>query len=207
MLTTSNHRPFTYPDGKVSIPSGSGRKGAVAYTDYAIGEFFRQASMRPWFRNTVFIISGDHTSSAAGHTDLPPDRYHIPALFYCPGRIAPAAIDTLCSQADIPPTLFDILGWSYRSGFFGRSVLRTKPENGRAWISTYQALGRLTPDSLVALEPLQKPAADAWTFSAEPGAPIEGDRADDLVAAAVADYQTAHDLFTSGRLKEEAVLR
>ena len=57
----------------------------------------------------VFIISGDHTSSAAGHTDLPPDRYHIPALFYCPGRIAPAAIDTLCSQADIPPTLFDIL--------------------------------------------------------------------------------------------------
>lgn len=207
VLTTSNHRPFTYPDGKVSIPSGSSRKGAVAYTDYAIGEFFRQASMRPWFRNTVFIISGDHTSSAAGHTDLPPDRYHIPALFYCPGRIAPAAIDTLCSQADIAPTLFDILGWSYRSGFFGRSVLRTKPENGRAWISTYQALGRLTPDSLVALEPLQKPAASAWTFSAEPGAPIEGDRADDLVAAAVADYQTAHDLFNSGRLKEEAVLR
>ena len=62
-------------------------------------------------------------------------------------------------------------------------------------------------NSLVALEPLQKPAASAWTFSAEPGAPIEGDRADDLVAAAVADYQTAHDLFNSGRLKEEAVLR
>ena len=206
VLTTSNHRPFTYPEGKVDIPSGTGRTGAVAYTDYAIGVFLREASTKPWFRNTVFIISGDHTSSAAGHTDLPPERYHIPALIYCPDRIAPADIDTLCSQADIAPTLFDILGWSYRSGFFGRSVLRMKPEDGRAWISTYQALGRLTPDSLVTLEPLQKPAATTWSFSSGTGAPLQGDRADALVAEAVADYQTAHDLFSSGRLKEEAVL-
>ena len=206
VLTTSNHRPFTYPEGKVDIPSGTGRTGAVAYTDYAIGVFLREAATKPWFRNTVFIISGDHTSSAAGHTDLPPERYHIPALIYCPDRIAPADIDTLCSQADIAPTLFDILGWSYRSGFFGRSVLRMKPEDGRAWISTYQALGRLTPDSLVTLEPLQKPAATTWSFSSGTGAPLQGDRADALVAEAVADYQTAHDLFSSGRLKEEAVL-
>ena len=81
-----------------------------------------------------------------------------------------------------------------------------KPEDGRAWISTYQALGRLTPDSLVTLEPLQKPAATTWSFSSGTGAPLQGDRADALVAEAVADYQTAHDLFSSGRLKEEAVL-
>lgn len=207
VLTTSNHRPFTYPDGKVDIPSGTGRKGAVAYTDYAIGVFLREAATRPWFRNTVFVISGDHTSSAAGHTDLPPDRYHIPAIFYCPGRIAPADVDILCSQADIPPTLFDVLGWSYRSGFFGRSVLRMKPEEGRAWISTYQILGRLTPDSLVSLEPLQKPAVNAWSFSSGVGSILTGHEADDLVDAAVADYQTAHDLFRSERLKEAAVLR
>lgn len=207
VLTTSNHRPFTYPEGKIDIPSGTGRTGAVAYTDYALGVFFREAAKRPWFRNTVFVISGDHTSSAAGHTDLPPDRYHIPAFIYCPGRIAPADIDTLCSQADIAPTLFDILGWSYRSGFFGRSVLRMKPEDGRAWISTYQALGRLTPDSLVTLEPLQKPAVNAWSFSAEPGSSLQGDSAKPLAAEAVAEYQTAHDLFNDGRLREEAVLR
>ena len=207
VLTTSNHRPFTYPEGKIDIPSGTGRTGAVAYTDYALGVFFREAAKRPWFRNTVFVISGDHTSSAAGHTDLPPDRYHIPAFIYCPGRIAPADIDTLCSQADIAPTLFDILGWSYRSGFFGRSVLRMKPEDGRAWISTYQALGRLTPDSLVTLEPLQKPAVNAWSFSAEPGSSLQGDSAKPLAAEAVAEYQTAHDLFNDGRLREETVLR
>ncbi len=207
VLTTSNHRPFTYPDGKVAIPSGTGRKGAVAYTDYAIGEFLREASKRPWFSDTVFVISGDHTSSAAGHTDLPPERYHIPALIYCPGHIAPAEVDTLCSQADIAPTLFDLFGWSYRSGFFGRSVLRVKPEEGRAWISTYQALGRLTPDSLVTLEPLKTPSAEAWTFPDGTGQALDRARADDLIQQAEADYQSAHDLFRSGRLKEEAVLR
>lgn len=48
IMTTSNHRPFTYPKGKVSIPSGSSRDGAVQYTDYAIGEFIRKASTKPW---------------------------------------------------------------------------------------------------------------------------------------------------------------
>ena len=207
VLTTSNHRPFTYPDGKVSIPSGSGRRGAVAYTDYAIGEFLREASTKPWFADTVFVISGDHTSSAAGHTDLPPERYHIPALMYCPGRIAPAEVDTLCSQADIPPTLFDLLGWSYRSGFFGRSALRTKPEEGRAWISTYQTIGRLTPDSLATLTPVEQSGAFAWTFPDRLGFALEGEAAERLTERAEADYQSARDLFKNGRLKEDAVLR
>lgn len=207
MLTTSNHRPFTYPDGRVSIPSGTGRKGAVAYTDHAIGEFLREAATRPWFADTVFVISGDHTSSAAGHTDLPPERYHIPALIWCPGRIAPAAVDTLCSQADIAPTLFDVLGWSYRSGFFGRSVLRMKPEEGRAWISTYQNLGRLTPDSIVTLEPLKKPETRRWSFPDALGPALAGEPAAELADRAVADYQKAHDLFRNKRLKEDAVLR
>lgn len=208
ILTTSNHRPFTYPEGRVSQPSGSGRTGAVAYTDYALGVFFREAAKRPWFRNTVFVISGDHTSSAAGHTDLPPARYHIPGIIYCPGQIAPAEVDTLCSQADMAPTLFDLLGWSYRSGFFGRSIFRMPPEEGRAWISTYQILGRLTPDSLVTLEPLHTPVVNAWSFStSRPGPVLEGKQSEILADKAVADYQSAHDLFRNGRLKEELVMR
>ena len=206
VLTTSNHRPFTYPEGRVSLPSGSGRKGAVAYTDYAIGAFFREAATRPWFRNTIFVLSGDHTSSAAGHTNLPPERYRIPAFFHCPGSIMPARVDTLCSQADIPPTLFDLMGWSYRSGFFGRSVLRMKPEEGRAWISTYQILGRLTPDSLVVMEPLQKPAALAWHGAGNTGMLLDGDAAEKRIREAAAGYQFAYDAFSNGLLKEEQVL-
>ena len=207
VLTTSNHRPFTYPEGKVSIPSGSGRKGAVAYTDYALGEYFRQASQRPWFKNTVFVISGDHTSSAAGHTDLPPERYLIPALIYSPGNIAPGNVATLCSQADLAPTLFDLLGWNYRSGFFGRNILSLRPEEGRAWISTYQALGRLEEGGLVILEPVRKISANAWTNSGGLGHPLQGEEASARLDRTVADYLLAYDLFTQGKMKETEVLR
>lgn len=207
VLTTSNHRPFTYPDGKVSIPSGSGRSGAVAYTDYAIGSFLKEAASRPWFADTVFIISGDHTSGAAGHTDLPPDRYRIPAIIYSPGHIAPAQVNTLCSQADIAPTLFALLGWSYDSGFFGRNVLDMKPEEGRAWIGTYQILGMLKPDSLTMLEPLKDPVVSAWNpDTGELGPLTDQERTKARIEETVAWYQTAHDLFRRGRLKEKTVM-
>ena len=207
VLITSNHRPFTYPDGKVSIPSGSGRSGAVAYTDYAIGSFLKEAASRPWFADTVFIISGDHTSGAAGHTDLPPDRYRIPAIIYSPGHIAPAQVNTLCSQADIAPTLFALLGWSYDSGFFGRNVLDMLPEEGRAWIGTYQILGMLKPDSLTMLEPLKEPVVTAWNpDTGELGPLADREGTGTRIEEAVAWYQTAHDLFRSGRLKEKTVM-
>ena len=207
VLTTSNHRPFTYPEGRVPIPSGTGRTGAVAYTDYALGEFFREAAQRPWFKDTVFVLSGDHTSSAAGHTDLPPERYLIPALIYSPGNIAPGNIATLCSQADLAPTLFDLLGWNYRSGFFGRSILSLRPEEGRAWISTYQALGRLEEGGLVTLEPVKKVSANVWTKDGGLGRELHGEEASARVDRALADYQLAYDLFTQGKMKEEEVLR
>ena len=207
VLTTSNHRPFTYPEGRVSIPSGTGRAGAVAYTDYAIGAFFREASKRPWFSNTVFVISGDHTSGAAGHTDLPPERYLIPAMIYAPGRIAPRKVNTLCSQADIAPTLFDLLGWSYRSGFFGRSILSLRPGEGRAWISTYQILGRLEEGGLVTLEPVRESSVLAWSSAEGLGGPLDEEEKRARLERTVADYQLAGDLFARGGLKEEEVLR
>ncbi len=204
ILTTSNHRPFTYPEGKISIPSGTGRTGAVAYTDYAIGEFFRKASEKPWFKNTVFVISGDHTSGAAGHTDLPPERYRIPAVIYCPEKIPPMQSDILCSQADIAPTLFDVLGWTYRSGFFGRSILKMKKEDGRAWISTYQLLGRLTNTSLTVLSPRLPPAVYPWKLDSpeQENTLITSTEALPFSEQAIAEYQQAHDLFKAKKLKE-----
>ena len=208
VLTTSNHRPFTYPEGRVSIPSGTGRTGAVAYTDYAVGMFLKEASTRPWFADTVFVLSGDHSSGAAGHTDLPPERYRIPAVFYSPGNLAPARTDTLCSQADIAPTLFSLLGWTYDSGFFGRNVLDMKPEEGRAWIGTYQILGLLKPDSLTVLEPLHAPVTGVPDADGRTLRPLEDNKqAEKLVDETIAWYQSAHDLYKRGALKENVLLR
>ena len=70
IMTTSNHRPYSYPDGRIDIPSPGKRDGAVKYTDYAIGHFIDQASKKPWFADTLFVIVADHCASAAGKTKL-----------------------------------------------------------------------------------------------------------------------------------------
>jgi phosphoglycerol transferase MdoB-like AlkP superfamily enzyme len=81
VMTTSNHRPFTYPDGRIDIPSPGKRAGAVKYTDFAIGQFIEAARHKPWFADTLFVITADHCASAAGKTRLPVEGYRIPAIF------------------------------------------------------------------------------------------------------------------------------
>ena len=66
VLTTSNHRPYTYPEGRIDIPSGSGRPGAVKYADYAVGKLIEDARKKPWFNDTLFVFAADHTAGAAG---------------------------------------------------------------------------------------------------------------------------------------------
>src|SRR5690606_29504469 len=106
VMTTSNHRPFTYPEGKVDIPSGSSREGAVKYTDYAIGEFLKLAKTKPWFNNTVFIFVADHCASSAGKNEIDVAKYHIPAMVYNLPRTVPSKLNQVCSQIDLYPTLF-----------------------------------------------------------------------------------------------------
>ncbi|MDP2247980.1 MAG: sulfatase-like hydrolase/transferase, partial [Nitrosomonadales bacterium] len=64
IMTTSNHRPFTFPDGRIDLPQGN-RRGAVKYTDYAIGKFIDDAKSKPWFEDTLFVIVADHCASVA----------------------------------------------------------------------------------------------------------------------------------------------
>ncbi len=87
LMTTSNHRPYTFPDGRIDIPSGKGRDGAVKYTDYAIGKFLEDARKKPWFENTLFIFVADHTAGSAGMEDLPVSNYQIPLFIYAPALI------------------------------------------------------------------------------------------------------------------------
>jgi len=152
-MTTSNHRPFTYPAGKIDIRSGKGRSGGVKYGDFAIGEFIKNASSRPWFDNTIFVFVADHCARSGGKNEIPVDNYHIPCIFYAPKIVKPGTVDGLASQIDIAPTLFDLLNWQYTSSFVGKSVFKTKPDEGRAFISNHMTLGYLKGDMLVALEP------------------------------------------------------
>ncbi|MDB6115354.1 MAG: ltaS2 1, partial [Lacunisphaera sp.] len=160
VMTTSNHRPYTFPEGKIDLPSKvSGRPGAVKYTDFAIGQFLRDAEKKPWFKNTVFVIVADHCASSAGRTELPVQNYHIPLIIFSPGgHIAPGHIRTLTSQVDYPPTLLGLLHWSYPSRFFGRDINQTDPKEARVLVGTYQKLGLLKGDDFLVLTPVRRQA-------------------------------------------------
>ncbi len=153
VMTTTNHRPFTYPAGRIDIASGSGRDGAVKYTDWAIGDFIRKAQTRPWFANTVFVFVADHTSNGRGRINLPPENYRIPLIVYAPGIVAPARVDTLASQIDVAPTVLALLDVSYTSRFFGQDILTDGRKHERAFMSNYLTVGYMQDGRIVELSP------------------------------------------------------
>lgn len=200
VLTTSNHRPFTYPDNRIDIPSGEGRHGAVKYTDWSLQHFIEEAAKKPWFDNTIFVIVADHTAGGAGKTELPLKRYHIPLFIYAPKHIKPREIDTVISQIDIVPTLLGLLNVSYVSSFMGHDVLRMKNYVPRAFVGTYQELGYYENDVLTILEP--KGVLFQQKVVPDYGAQITQKTLNTRLAdKAVAYYQYASYLFTNGLLR------
>ncbi len=199
IMTTSNHRPFTYPDGRIDIPSPGGRKGAVKYSDWAIGEFVRLAAERAWFKDTMFVFVADHCASVAGKVELPVDKYLIPLVLWGPGIVAPTRIARPVSQIDVPPTILDVLGARGDDYFFGKETAEPGVVPAwRAFISNYQSLGYYKRDQLVVLKPgrrVESFRVDPLTYETTP-APLDPKLRDE----AIAYYQTAARSFTYGRL-------
>lgn len=155
-MTVSNHRPYTYPDGKIDIsPTSKSRNGGVKYTDYALKKFFEMAAKQDWYKNTVFVIVADHCASSAGKTELPMDKYRIPGMIFAPDFIKPEKFRTVASQIDLMPTLFGLLHFNYDSKFLGQDVF-SKNYVPRAYIATYQDLGFVKDNYLTVISPTKK---------------------------------------------------
>lgn len=199
IMTTSNHRPFTYPEGRIDIPSHSGRDGAVKYTDYAIGKFLAEARTHSWFDSTIFVIVADHCASSAGATELPVDKYHIPMLIYSPANIQPQRMDRLMSQIDIAPTVLGLLNFEYASKFYGYDIMRLPQGKERAFISTYQKLGYIKDNKLVILAPQQE--VEVYALIGESYGQKLDPKTEPLVKEAVAWYQSASYAFHNGLMK------
>ncbi|MCF0059790.1 LTA synthase family protein [Dyadobacter sp. CY356] len=199
IMTTSNHRPFTYPDGRIDIPSHTSREGAVKYTDYAIGKFIKEAKTKPWFKNTLFVIVADHCASSAGKTDLPVNKYLIPLLIYSPGNIQPAKMERLMSQIDLGPTILGLLNFSYTSKFFGYDIFKLEEGRERAFISTYQSLGYVRKDTLVILKPQR--IVESFVPDFKDGTAKETQENKSLTKEAITWYQTASYQFKNKLLK------
>ncbi|WP_214227759.1 LTA synthase family protein [Pedobacter sp. B4-66] len=198
VMTTSNHRPFTFPEGKIGIKQGN-REGAVRYTDYAISEFLKKIEKKAWYNNTVVIIVADHCAASAGKNEIDIDKYHIPCIVLNLPVKGKKVIDKLCSQIDLYPTLFSLLGWNYESNLYGQNVLNSTYQP-RAVLGTYQKLAYLKKDSLVILGPQKK--TETFLYRKSTNEQVPNKLSKTVINQAMANYQTAYDLFKNGGLHQ-----
>ena len=197
LMTTSNHRPYTFPANRGPWPQKQ-RTSAVRYTDWAIGDFLARARKHAWFADTVFVFTADHCAMSAGKAALPAFRYRIPLWVYAPGHVAPGTFDGLMGQIDIAPTLLGLLGMDYDSRFYGVDVFEHAPD--RAFVGTYQLLGYLRDDRLVQLAPHRHVASLRPAMRADLAQPAI---ADDPAATlqAVSFYEAAAHAFRDGAMR------
>ena len=133
VFTASSHTPFALPKRyKGVFPKGEKPiQECVAYSDHALRHFFATASRQPWFRNTLFVITADHTSNQIDPcycTSL--GRYSVPIILYAPGDSTLRGYDTerVVEQIDIMPTVLNYLHYDVPYLAFGQDMLQTPAE-------------------------------------------------------------------------------
>lgn len=193
VMTTSNHRPYTWPAGRIDAKLRD-REGGVAYTDYAIGKLLADAAKKPWFKDTVFVFVADHCASVAGKRELEVRKYEIPMFVYCPAHFPARRVDTLCSQIDYAPTLFGMMNWTYVSRFTGLDILLPTAGKPRAFISNYQKIAMIENDRMCVLKPVK--ASSAYKVDLSTGDLVR-DKSDELLEDTIAWYECAAWMFTN----------
>ncbi len=129
VFTVSSHHPFVIPEKykKVFPEEKLPIQKCIRYTDMAIGKFFESASKQPWFKNTIFVLTSDHTNM----TDIKQYQTDIggfcsPIIIYDPsGHIKPGMRNGVAQQIDIMPTVFGILGYDKPYLSFGCDLFST----------------------------------------------------------------------------------
>ena len=201
VLSTSNHKPFSFPPGVPGVPEeGGGRPAGVRYADYAIGRFFEMAKSKPWYEDTLFVVVADHGARVYGAAQIPLFSYEIPLLVIWPGGIEPGVVDAPISLMDLAPTVLGLLGQTYEAPFFGQDVLSRPDDHQPVLLFNHNHdVGALRGDALVVLG-LGK---SERSFNYLPSTHIleETPLDEDLAELTTAYYQTAFDLFRQGNYR------
>ncbi|MHC5309241.1 LTA synthase family protein [Myroides sp. LJL116] len=126
LFSVSSHEPFNIPQKY----QGKFNKGnqqihqTIGYTDFALQEFFRKNQNEPWFKNTIFIITADHTNQVDYPEYLKPvNRTAVPILIYSPSQDLKGVDKRLAQQIDIYPTVLDLIGYQETFRSWGRSLI------------------------------------------------------------------------------------
>jgi phosphoglycerol transferase MdoB-like AlkP superfamily enzyme len=152
VMSTSNHKPYLFPEGIPGIKAkGGGREAGVRYSDYAIGRFFDKLQEKPWYKDSLLVIAGDHGARVYGRAQIPVSNYTIPFIVHAPGMIPAQRIDILASQVDIGPTVLGLLHLNYESWLPGRDILRMQPGDGYAIFNHNRNVAMLRDGELAVL--------------------------------------------------------
>ena len=140
VFTASSHHPYAVPEKyRERFPEeGIEIHKCIRYTDMALGKFVRSASRQPWFKNTIFVLTSDHTNLSDHdyyQTDL--GGFCSPIIIYEPGitDLQPAVQDKIAQQIDILPTVLGMLHYPKPYFAFGIDVLNTPAED--TWAVNY----------------------------------------------------------------------
>ena len=132
LFTVSSHHPFEIPEQYKSRFKGGPMviHRCIQYTDYSLKLFFEKASKQPWFKNTLFVITADHTSSEVEFQDSRTawGYYAVPIIFYKPDNSLAGRTEEIAQQIDIMPTVLSYLHLHKPYVAFGRDAFSRDEE-------------------------------------------------------------------------------
>jgi hypothetical protein len=200
-LTSSNHPPFAVPEEFLPGVENP-RERALLYADRALGSFLDAAFARPWARNTIFVLVGDHGLHDAARAEIDPERYHVPLVILDGSHdarepLVAQRVDGIACQVDVLPTVIGLLGGGEHAAW-GRDLFDENapggvavlgPHGGAPFIAAADDAGRFV------VVPLGRdaPITYRWDAAADTLEAAETDaQALTLAATARAYLATAH---------------
>lgn len=140
VFTASSHHPFKIPEAYKDIyPEESlVMHKCVRYTDHALKRFFETASKQPWYKNTLFVLTADHTNlSEVAEYQTSLGGFRVPIVFFDPsGEMPRGKKEGIAQQIDIMPTLLGYLGYQKPFVAFGCDLFHTPATD--TWAVNYQ---------------------------------------------------------------------
>jgi len=139
LFTLSSHHPFHVPEQYKAVFKEEEMPihKCIRYTDHALQRFFEEASKEPWFNNTIFVMTGDHTNMS-NHPEYKSsiNQFATSIILYDPsGTVTPGIRDGIAQQTDILPTILNLVGYDKPYMAFGCDLLNTPAED--TWAINY----------------------------------------------------------------------
>jgi phosphoglycerol transferase MdoB-like AlkP superfamily enzyme len=179
LQTLSNHTPYALPtplpvEPVTNMGLFDEHLTAMRYADWALGRFFQAIENEPYYKNTVFVLVGDHGFGTNNQvTDIDLLRFRVPLLVIAPGiqQAFGTTTDRVATQIDIAPTVMGLLGEPFVHQCWGRDVLSLQDDPGFGLIKPSgndEIVGFIHDDRIVVKRP--NSPSQLYQYSVTPGA-------------------------------------